>query len=58
MTTSAQTQTRPADSTDRTPVLATAKTASGNQAKAPVGRFGAARRLLSTLMRSLASPHI
>jgi hypothetical protein len=47
------------ESTDRTPVLATAKTGSVNQWKTPVARFGsAARPLLTTLMRSLANPHI
>jgi hypothetical protein len=58
MTTSTATKTH-TDSTDRTPVLATAKTAAVRQAKAPVGRFGSvARRLLNTLMRSLANPHV
>ena len=58
MTTSIVTKTH-TDSTDRTPVLSTAKTGSANQPKTPVGRFGsAARRLLNTLMRSLANPHV
>jgi hypothetical protein len=48
-----------ADSTDRTPVLPTAKTGAARQVKTSVGRFStAARRLLHTLMRSLATPHV
>lgn len=47
-----------ADSTDRTPVLSTAKTTAARQTKT-AGRFSsAARRLLHTLMRSLATPHV
>lgn len=58
MTTSAQATTRPADSTDRTPVLPVAK-ATPTQVKAPAARFGdTARRFLNTLMRSLASAHV
>jgi hypothetical protein len=58
MTTSTAPKTH-TDSTDRTQVLPTAKTAAARPAKAPVGRFGSAtRRLLNTLMRSLANPHV
>jgi len=59
MTTFASSKTRGTDSTDRTPALSTVKTASTSQRKSPTARFGgAAKRLLNTLMRSLASPHI
>lgn len=58
MTTSSATKLH-ADSTDRTPALSTAKAVSVNSTKSSVGRFGsAARRLLNTLMRSLANPHV
>jgi hypothetical protein len=58
MTTSIATKTH-TDSTDRTPALPTAKAASACPPKTSVGRFGsAARRLLNTLMRSLANPHV
>jgi hypothetical protein len=57
MTTSTSTKTRIADSTDRLAAIPSTKTTPA-QAKAPTTRFGAARRLLTTLMRSLASPHV
>lgn len=43
------------DSTDRTPALTSAKSTA--QPKSAT-RLDAARRLLSALMRSLASPHV
>jgi len=59
MTAIASSKTRGTDSTDRTPALTTTKTAPALQPKATFARFGgAAKRLLNTLMRSLASPHI
>ena len=57
MTPAISTKTRTTDSTDRLAVLPSAKTAPAAQPKTPA-RFGAARRLLTSLMRSLASPHI
>jgi hypothetical protein len=46
------------DSTDRTPALP-ARASSALRRKSSAARFGtAARRLLNTLMRSLASPHV
>jgi hypothetical protein len=47
------------DSTDRTPALAASRTGSVRLPKSSVARVGsAARRLLNSLMRSLATPHI
>lgn len=46
---------RTSDSTDRTPTLANSKA----QTKSAVSRLGnTARRLLNSLMRSLATPHV
>jgi hypothetical protein len=59
MTTIASSKTRTADSSDRTPVLTTAKAAPATQQRPLTARFGGtAKRLLNTLMRSLASPHV
>jgi len=57
MTTSISTQAR-SESSDRTQVLPAAKPASVSRPKTPATRVGTARRLLNTLMRSLATPHI
>jgi len=54
----AQTATRNADSTDRTPVLTTARPAGTARPSATTRIGGAARRILNALMRSLANPHV
>jgi hypothetical protein len=56
MTTFTTTKTRTADSTDRIPTLGTK--APAQNAKIPAARDGVVRRLLNTLMRSLATPHV
>ena len=59
MTPSISAKTRGTDSTDRTPALMAAKTGPTLQPRTRTARVGsAAKRLLNTLMRSLASPHI
>jgi len=57
MATFTSTKTRTADSTDRIPTLAGPKSPAQN-AKIPAARAGVVRRLLGTLMRSLATPHV
>jgi len=50
---------RTADSTDRTAVLPAAKAGSAIGRSGTAGRIGgAAKRFLSALMRSLATPHV
>jgi hypothetical protein len=50
---------RTSDSSDRTAVLATARSGAPARRPGTAARFGgAARRLLNALMRSLASPHV
>jgi hypothetical protein len=59
MTTITSSKVRGTDSTDRTPVLPSTRTAPVQQRRPFSARFGGtAKRLLSTLMRSLASPHV
>lgn len=56
--TSSTTTTARTESTDRTPAL-TVSTRPARQPKSSAARLGhAARRLLNSLMRSLASPHV
>lgn len=53
----AQKITRTAESTDRTPALSATRTGNPTQSKT-TARVGVARRILSALMRSLATPHV
>lgn len=51
--------TRTADSTDRAAVLPATKSGAAIRRPGTVGRLGgAAKRFLSALMRSLATPHV
>ena len=58
MATFTTTTARTTDSTDRLPALGTAKPASAQPAKAPTASTGVVRKLLNTLMRALANPHV